>query len=197
MKTLLNYLLVIICTVSQIIAQETDLKKIYTDITTTINSALLTRKGAWEVGGFVFYDRIETTYKYLYNFNHELITETFQAETEVTHFFMDNLSAGVLCSYLNQKQDRERMEQTLLGPVIKKYFGDKEWRPYLFTNYLFMTGDILDGGEWDAGVGLLYHVAGNFCITIQAKYGILFSNEDLIKEQNRLFVGIGIINFIL
>jgi hypothetical protein len=197
MKYLLIYFFAFIGTVSQIFAQETDLKKIYTEITTTINSSLLTRRGAYEISGFIFYDRMKTVYEDSYNYNDESITETFRAEPGVGYFFIDNLSAGLLFSYLNQKQDQERTEQTLAGPIVKMYFGDKEWRPYLFTDYLFWTGDIMDGGEWDLGIGLLYHVSGNFGVTAQVKYGILFSDEKYIQEMNRIYVGFGIINFIL
>jgi hypothetical protein len=188
----------VFCMLVQGRAQETDLKKIYTDITTSINSALLTRKGAYEVNGFLFYDRLKVKYKDSYNFDGDGINETYQAETGIAYFLINNLSGGLLFSYLHQKQYRQpKLEQTMIGPVIKKYFGEEEWRPYLFTDYLFCTGDILDGGEWDAGIGLLYHVAGNFGVTLQVKYGNIFSRDSNIKAMNRVVVGLGIVNFIL
>jgi hypothetical protein len=197
---IMKYLWIVIVLVatlcSQLLAQETDLKKIYTDVTTRINSALLTRKGAYELNGFIYYNRLTTRYKQNLVIPEDKI-ETFQVEAGGAHFFMNNLSLGILLSYLNQKQNNLRTDQTMAGPMIKKYFGDKEWRPYLFSDYLFLSGDNLDGGEWDMGAGLLYHVTGNFGIIVQVKYGILFANEESIKSQNRLFVGIGIINFIL
>jgi len=85
----------------------------------------------------------------------------------------------------------------MLGPVIKYYIGEKRWRPYLFANYLVMTGDVLDGGETDLGVGILYHVTGNFAINLQLKYGFISADEQNYKGLNRLFVGIGLVNFIL
>ena len=177
-------------------AQETDLKKIYTDITTTINSALLTRKGAFELSGNIFYDRLETEYR-LNNDKQEFTNETFQFDAGLAHFLVNNLSLGVLISYLNQKQYTERIEHTMVGPVIKYYIGEKRWRPYLFADYLFMTGDVMDGGETDIGAGLLYHVTGNFAISLQFKYGILSADEETFKGLNRIFIGLGIVNFIL
>jgi hypothetical protein len=196
MKQLSNIVILVACVCSQMMAQETDLKKVYTDVTTQINSALLTRKGAFELSGFLFYDRLENKGTYE-NVDQKVTFETFQVETGSAYFFMNNLAAGVLFSYLNESQGVVNYEQFMGGPVIKKYFGEKQWRPYLFTNYLFMSGDILDGGEWEMVAGVLYHVTGNFGLTLQIKYGILFAKKDFTEGQNRLFVGIGLVNFIL
>ncbi len=198
MKQLPKVFILIACVYSQIMAQETDLKKVYTDVTTQINSALLTRKGAFELTGSVFYERFKEKYDDYFR-NTEFITETFQVDAGLGHFFFNNISLGVLLSYFNMKQSftERSIEQTMVGPAIKLYFGEKRWRPYLSADYLFLTGDSWDGGEADFGAGLLYHATGNFALSLQIKYGILFADEDHLEGLNRLFVGIGIVNFIL
>lgn len=98
--SILIVLLAIVC--SQILAQETDLKKVYTDVTTQINSALLTSKGSFEINGSIFYDRLTTTYDL--TADAELIMETFQVDVGVSHFLMNNLSLGLLFTYKNLSQ---------------------------------------------------------------------------------------------
>ena len=46
-----------------IFAQEETLKGIYKDVTTAINTALLTRKGAFEISGFASYNYYKTDFK--------------------------------------------------------------------------------------------------------------------------------------
>jgi len=196
MKQLLIIFVGVACAFSQIMAQETDLKEVYTDVTTKINSSLLTRKGAFELNGNIFYDRLKTEYSEG-NEGWEFIDKTFQADAGVSYFIMNQLSLGILLSYLDQKRLYANLQQTMMGPVAKLYFGEKRWRPYLFIDYLFINGDVMDGGETDIGAGILYHVTGNFGFSLQLKYGILSADEENIKGFSRMFIGIGIVNFIL
>jgi hypothetical protein len=201
MNHLSKVFILIVCVYSQIMAQETDLKKVYTDITTQINSSLLTQKGSFEINGSIFYDRLTTTYELLDDA--ELITETFQVDAGVSHFVMNNLSMGLLFSYLNVKSDFEgnslaNASLTYAGPLFKYYFGKDRWRPYIFTDYLFNSNDVGDQkGEFDLGAGILYHLTGNTGLTLQCKYGISVIEDGKDITQNRIFIGIGIANFIL
>ncbi len=197
--SILIVLLAIVC--SQILAQETDLKKVYTDVTTQINSALLTSKGSFEINGSIFYDRLTTTYDL--TADAELIMETFQVDVGVSHFLMNNLSLGLLFTYKNLSSDIDgksvtNASLTYAGPIFKYYFGKDRWRPYIFTDYLFYSNDVGDQkGEFDLGAGILYHLSGNTGITMQFKYGISVIEEGEVIDQDRIFIGIGLATFIL
>jgi hypothetical protein len=196
MKQLLLLYAVVAGSCSQIMAQETDLKEVYTDVTTKINSSLLTRKGAFELNGYIFYDRLKMEYSEG-NENREFIDKTFQADAGVSYFIENQLSLGIVLSYFDQKRLYSTIQQTMTGPIVKLYFGEKRWRPYLFVDYLFINGDVMDGGETDIGAGILYHLTGNFGISFQLKYGVLSADEENTEGFSRMFIGFGIVNFIL
>jgi len=201
----LSILIVLLAGVcSQILAQETDLKKVYTDVTTQINSSLLTRKGAFELSGSAFYDRLKNTYHFHGTGESEVLYETYLADLGVSYFFINNLAVGLAFSYLNQKTNfndyyHYNISESNLGPLVKYYFGEKRWRPYLFANYFFEFGNVGEHkGEFDLGAGILYHLTGNIGLTLQVKYGMFVSKDDIGGvKQNRIFLGIGIANFIL
>ena len=192
MRSLVAFVLVLSFS-CRLAAQEKSIKKIYTDVTDAIHAALLTKRGVDEINGAVFYNRLNTEFEG----GDEDVEEQVQAEAGLSHFFIDNLSFGFLFSYFRQKEEGGVAEQTMVGPIIKKYFGRERFRPYVFTDYLFWIGDRLDGREWDVGVGGLYPISGNVGMTAQVKYGILFENTNCIHKQNRLFVGIGLTHFLL
>jgi len=199
MHALLGFILILATFSNLIYAQEKDIKKIYTDVTTAINSALLTKKNVIELSGFLSYNYLKTEYDY----NESLKEQTIHVEPGFSYFFFDNISFGLILSYFYHKTDYESsndaisIDQISIGPVAKVYFGEDKFRPFILADYLFLVGDDFDGGELDLGAGVLYHVAGNFGISIQAKYGLIWSNNDNINNQNRIFVGVGFSNFIL
>jgi len=195
MKRLL-LLVVIIFFCTQIYSQENEVKKVYLGITDAIDSALLTQQGGYEVGGNFSYSDVTTEIEYNNHVYKEVI-QILQIDLALSYFVFDNLSFGMLFSYLQQNLDGPTTEQTMVGPVLKKYFGDDRFRPFVFADYLFLTGDNIDGGELDFGAGVLYHIAGNFGISAQLKYGQIFTDFNNIKKQNSLMFGIGIQNFIL
>ena len=186
-------------------AQEKDLKELYTNFTTSINSLLLTQKGSMEMSGFISYNYLKSEFED----GQERTQSITQIEPQFSYFFMDNISVGMVLSYTQNKTEYEsqiipglftqpgtvKLEQTLVGPIVKMYFGEEELRPFIFTDFLFLSGDS-DGSEADFGAGVFYHVSGNFGLNLFAKYGILWQNDDLIKNQQRIFVGLGITNFI-
>lgn len=180
-------------------AQENDLKRIYTDFTTAINSALLTKSGSIEVSGFISYQSFTTNFS-----SDEKVTQRiFLLEPVFLYFIIDNLSLGLDISYLNEKTDYQSsdgvttIEQTFAGPMAKMYFAKDRFRPFIIADYLFLAGDSYDGGVLDIGAGVFYHLTGNFGISVFGKYGIMFSTKDTIDSQNRVFIGVGISNFIL
>ena len=180
-----------------IFAQDETLKDIYKDVTTAVNSALLTRAGALEISGFASYNYYNTEYS-----DNESITQNiFLIEPLVAYFVADNLALGVDLSYLYDYTIFSSREisytQTYVGPLIKFYFGDKRFRPFVTADYLFLIGNSYDGGEFDLGGGVLYHLAGNIGINLFAKYGIIRTGRDDINTKNRVFIGIGVSGFII
>ncbi len=188
----------ILATSSFLSAQESDIKKIYTDITTKINSALLTQKSSIEVSGFISYNYYKTKFDYGETRTQHLV----QIEPIISYFIIDDLSFGLDFSYQYNKTENEvgndpgTIEQTFIGPIGKYYFGKEDFRPFVFADYLFLTGDYFDGGELGFGAGIMYHVAGNLGINLQLKYGQIWSTKNDIESQNTIFVGIGLSNFI-
>ena len=53
MKTTHLFLCILVFSSTTLFAQEKDLKGIYSDVTTAINSALLTKSGSIELSGFL------------------------------------------------------------------------------------------------------------------------------------------------
>ena len=199
MKTILIFAIILLLSPLNLFAQEDELKEIYTDVTTAINSALLTKANAIEISGFFSYNYFSTQYTY----DEKRAQHIVQIEPVFLYFFVDNISFGIDLSYLYQKTDYESsqgsttLEQTFIGPIAKMYFGEGEFRPFILADYLFLVGDKYDGGELDIGVGVFYHVTGNFGFSLFGKYGIIWSSNNNIDNQNRIFVGIGISSFIL
>jgi len=198
MRTISSTFLLLV-SISCICAQEQDLKEIYTDVTTAINSALLTKKGSAELSGFFSYNYLKTEYEY----SERLTEQIIQVEPGFSYFYFDNISFGFMLSYYYQKTENESYDfsmsndQISIGPLIKYYFGEDRFRPFILTDYLFLTGDDFDGGELDIGGGILYHVTGNFGLSLQIKYGIIWRGNDNFDSQNRIFIGVGFVNFIL
>jgi len=204
MKHLYVILAVLFLSSHTLFAQDKDLKDLYTDFTTAINSALLTKKGSVELSGFLSYNSVKTVYQE----NQQTTESITQLEPQLSYIFIDNLSAGLIFSYTHIKSEYknwilpaiytfpEPAEQTMAGPILKMYFTEEKLRPFVFADYLLMFGDS-DGGEMDLGAGVFYHVSGNFGLNLFAKYGILWPDEKTIDSQQRIFIGLGISNFIL
>lgn len=199
MKTILIFSLFFLVTLSNLKAQEHDLKNIYEKVTTAINSALLTKSGSIEISGFVSYNYFNTEYTY----DQRISEHVFQLEPTFSYFILDNLSLGMDLSFLSQKTNYETsnesttLEQTFAGPIVKMYLGSEEFRPFILADYLFVVGDNYDGGELDLGAGIFYHLTGNFGFSLFGKYGKLWSSKNDIDKQNRIFIGLGISSFIL
>jgi len=199
MKTTLMAVFLLLVSSLNVFAQEKDLKEIYTEVTTAINSALLTRSGAMEISGFLSYNYFATKY----TDDEKRSQQTAQIEPVFSYFFVDNISLGIDLSYLHQKTDYESsqgsttLEQTFIGPIAKMYFGQDKFRSFILADYLFLVGDNYDGGVMDLGAGIFYHMTGNFGFSLFGKYGIIWSSTDNIDSQNRILIGIGISNFIL
>ena len=199
MKTTSVLLFILLFSSISLFAQENDLKEIYTDVTTAINSALLTKSGSIEISGFLSYNSYTTNFTY----DEKMTQQIFLIEPVFLYFFVDNISLGLNLSYLNQKTDYKSsdgsrtIEQTFVGPIAKMYFGESRFRPFILADYLFLIGDNYDGGVLDVGAGVFYHVTGNFGFSMFGKYGFMSSTNDNIDSQNRIFIGIGISNFIL
>jgi len=199
MKTTLMLVFLLLVSSLNVFAQESDLKEIYTAVTTAINSALLTRSGAMEISGFLSYNYFSTKYTYDEKRSQQIV----QIEPVFSYFFVDNISLGIDLSYLHQKTDYESsqgsttLEQTFIGPIAKMYFGQDKFRSFILADYLFLVGDNYDGGVMDLGAGIFYHMTGNFGFSLFGKYGIIWSSTDNIDSQNRILIGIGISNFIL
>jgi len=180
-------------------AQEEDLKEIYTDVTTAINSALLTQSGSMEISGALSYNSFTTNF----TDDEKMTQRIFLMEPVFSYFIVDNISLGLDLSYLNQKteyessDDSRTTEQTFIGPIVKLFFGEDRFRPFILADYLFLAGDNYEGGVLDMGAGLLYHVTGNFGISLFGKYGFMSSTNDTIDSQSRVFIGVGISSFIL
>ncbi len=179
-------------------AQEKDLKEIYTDVTKAINSILLTKTGATEISGFISYTHLSTAFTSAQKSTQQIL----QIEPVFSYFFVDHISLGIDISYYYQKINYKSygaasLEQIFAGPIAKMYFGEDNLRPFILTDYLFLVGDNFDGSELDFGAGIFCHVTGNFGISLFGKYGIIWSNNNDIDTQNRIFIGIGISNFIL
>ena len=199
MKTISLLLSILLFFSISLFAQEKDLKGIYTDVTTAINSALLTKSGSIEISGSLSYNSFTTNFT-----DDEKITQrTFLMEPVFLYFFADNISLGFDMSYINQKTDYKlsdesrTIEQTFVGPIAKMYFCEDRFRPFILVDYLFMTGDNYDGSVLDIGAGVFYHITGNFGFSLSCKYGFMFSADDNIDRQKRLLIGVGISNFIL
>ena len=198
MKKILIILFLILAGFSSLSAQDNDLKKIYTDITTEINSALLTQKSSIELSGFVLYNYDKTKFDDGNTREHHLV----QVEPVISYFVINDLSFGLNLSYLYEKSENEAgnnpatVEQTFVGPIGKYYFGEGEFRPFVFADYLFLTGDNFDGGELGFGAGVMYHISGTTGLNLKIKYGRIWSDKDNIDSQNALFFGIGFSNFI-
>ena len=199
MKTTSVLLFILLFSSISLFAQENDLKEIYTDVTTAINSALLTKSGSIEISGFLSFNSYTTNFTY----DEKMTQQILLIEPVFLYFFVDNISLGFDVSYLNQKTDYESsdgsrtIEQSFVGPIAKMYFGEDRFRPYILADYLFLVGDNYNGGVFDIGAGVFYHVTGNFGFSLIGKYGIMSSTNNNIDSQNRIFIGIGISNFIL
>jgi len=199
MKTTSVLLFILLFSSISLFAQENDLKEIYTDVTTAINSALLTKSGSIEISGSLSYSTYTTNFTY----DEKMTQQIFLIEPVFLYFIVDNISFGLDASYLNQKidykssYDSRRTEQTFVGPITKMYFGKDRFRPFILADYQFLVGDNYEGGVLDIGAGVFYHVTGNFGFSMFGKYGFMFSSNDNIDSQNRIFIGIGIANFIL
>ena len=199
MKKISVLLFVLLFSSISLFAQEKELKEIYTDVTTAINSALLTKSGSIEISGFLSYNSYTTNF----NYDEKMTQQIFLIEPVFLYFFVDNISLGLDVSYLNQKtdykssDDSRTIEQTFVGPIAKMYFGEDRFRPFILADYLFLVGDNYDGGVFDIGAGVFYHITGNFGFSFFGKYGFMSSTNDNIDSQNRIFIGIGISNFIL
>jgi len=195
-QVFMSSILIIILYITQAFPQENDIKDAYLDITDAIDSALLTQKGVVELSGIMSYNDMTTEFD---NGRYEFreVVQTLQIESGISYFIINDLSIGFLFSYFRQKIGGTITEQTMTGPILKKYFGEDRLRPFVFANYLFLVGDNSDGGELDCGAGVLYHISGNLGISTLLKYGQIFSDHDYIKKQNRIFFGIGLTNFIL
>ncbi|MEJ2542784.1 MAG: hypothetical protein P8Y99_01825 [Calditrichaceae bacterium] len=198
MRLILIILILLLAKVTFLSAQDTDLKKIYTDITTEINSALLTRKSSIEMSGFVSYNYYKTKFDDGAEREHHLV----QIDPVVSYFVINDLSFGINLSYQYEKSeneagnDHDTIEQTFIGPIGKYYFGEEEFRPFIFADYLFLSGDNFDGGELGFGAGLMYHLAGNTGINLQVKYGHIWSKENNVDSQDAIFIGMGFSHFI-
>ncbi|MBN1895789.1 hypothetical protein JW906_14960 [bacterium] len=198
MRSSLRILVMFLTVHSFSFAQENSLKDIYTEITTRINSALLTRKSSVELSGFISYQYYKTRYD-------EGITGnrySFQVDPIVSYFIIKNLSLGLSFSYHYDKieagttDQTDTIDQKFLGPVVKYYFCNEKFRPFLFADYLFLAGDHLDGGELGLGAGIMIHVSGNLGLNFQVKYGQIWSDQEGIDSQNLIFAGIGLSHFI-
>jgi hypothetical protein len=180
-------------------AQKTDLKGIYTDITTAINSALLTRKGSLEIRGSMFYDRVQTTYKGGPNF----VDEEIQLKPALYYMIFDHIGLGGMFSYTkNSSQvdgdsDKAVVAQTAIGPSLKKYFCKDKWRPFASAGYLVHVGDNWEGGEFDLGLGMMYHLQSTTAMSLEINYGFIRPSEKTIENRSRILIGIGISSFIL
>ena len=199
MKTISVLFCILLFSSINLFAQEEDLKGIYTDVTTAINSVLLTKSGSIEISGFISYNSFTTKFTY----DEKMTQQIFLIEPVFLYFFVDNISFGLDVSYLLQKTDYEssegsrNIEQTFIGPIAKMYFGEDRLRPFILADYLFLVGDNYNGGVVDIGAGIFYHITGNFGFSLFGKYGIMSSSNNNIDSQNRIFIGIGIANFIL
>jgi len=178
-------------------AQENEIKKFYTDITTQINAKLLTQKSSLELSGFVSVNYYNTKFA-----NGETIKQfLLQIEPILSYFFIDDLSLGVNFSYQYEKivtgtgNSPHTSKQTFIGPIGKLYFCGKNIRPFLFSEYLFLSGDAFAGGELGLGAGIMYHVAGNIGVNLHVNYGQIWSAKENIANQNRIYAGIGLSNF--
>jgi len=199
MKTTCVLLCILVCSSTGVFAQEKDLKGIYADVTTAINSVLLTQSGSKEISGFLSYHSFTTTYTY----DEKMTRMVFLIEPVFSYFFIDDISFGLDVSYVNEKTDYTSsdntriIEQTFAGPIAKMYFGEERFRPFILADYLFLVGDNYDGGVFDIGAGVFYHVTGNFGFSLFGKYGFMSSTKNDIDSQKRVFIGIGLTNFIL
>ena len=196
-------ILVLALSSTNLFAQEKNLKDIYTKFTTAVNSALLTQTGSIEISGFMSYNYLKTKFVGELESSQSIIL----LEPQISYFILDNISLGMALSHSYSKTNYKGIlvgiypteiitKQTFVGPIAKMYIGEEEFRPFVFADYLFMTGD-QDGGEVDFGAGIFYHLTGNFGINLVGKYGIISTDQSGIDSQNRFFVGIGISNFIL
>jgi hypothetical protein len=186
-------ILVFICMFSfTALAKDEDLKSIYSTITNSINSAILTKKSNWEVSGSAFFNKVQTTFKD----EQEGGVRTAHAELALSYFVINNLCFGLCGAYDYDHLSNQTIEQKMAGVIGKKYFGSKRWRPFIVTDYLYHTGDDFKGGELNAGAGLLYHIAGSFAVTADVKYGLFQAQNENIEKRNRYYIGIGIVNFI-
>jgi hypothetical protein len=199
MKTKRFVIYVLLFSSLNLYAQDNNVKKIYSDVTTAINSVLLTRSGSKSISGFLSYNSFTTKYAY----NEKMTEQIFLIEPVFSYFFVDNISFGINVSYFYQKKEYESLngsistEQTFIGPVAKMYFGEERLRRFILADYLFLVGDDYDGGVLEIGAGFFYHVTGNFGINLFGKYGFMSSTNNNIDSQSRVFIGVGISNFIL
>ena len=199
MKTTHLFFCILVFSSTTLFAQEKDLKGIYSDVTTAINSALLTKSGSKELSGFLSYNSFTTTYTY----DEKIARQSLLLEPVFLYFIVDRIALGLDVSYLREKTDYESLdistttEQTFVGPVAKMYFGEDRFRPFVLADYLFLVGDNYEGGVFDIGAGIFYHVSGNFGFSLLGKYGFMFSTKNYVDSQKRLFIGVGISNFIL
>jgi hypothetical protein len=189
-----------------------DLKDIYTAITNKVNSAMLTRSGSNEIFGSASFQSLKTEYEAVgqtyVHIGNQSTQQLLNVDLGYVRFIFNNLSLGILFSMRYQRETTNSLgyehshsdEQTWVGPVVKKYFGNDRIRPFVTAGYLLLRGDVNASGEANMGVGLLVHASGNMGIALQAQYGVLNTkNTDSIKyiSQNRLLFGVGLTHFIL
>ncbi len=179
-------------------AQDKNLQDIYSEITTKINSALLTRQSAWEVSGFSSFNYCKTGYKE----GETLRQFTLHIEPVLAYFIVDDLALGMNLLYAYDKTERDSgndaaaLQQTFIGPIAKYYFGDDNVRPFLLSDYLFGMGDQFEGRELGAGAGIMFHISGNLGLNLQAKYSFIWSDDKTIDHQSKIMAGIGLSNYI-
>ncbi len=197
-KLFLFFLFMLVNSYSLSYSQEREIKKFYTDLTTKINSALLTQKSTVEVSGFTSFN----FYRTKFNDGTTLKQHLVQIEPMISYFIINDLSLGVDFSYHyetieNKSEENPRStEQMFLGPVGKFYFGDEKIRPFVFSDFQLLIGDHFEGKELSMGAGIMVHVTGNIGLNLQVKYANIWSKKDDIDQQNRIFIGLGISNYI-
>ncbi len=187
------------CFVQNTLAQKRDLKDLYTNITTAVNSALLTQKGSVEIRGSMYYDRLQTRYKE----GPEFIDEIIQVKPAAYYMMFDNVGlGGLLCYSRNTTQitggsDKTVSTQTAIGPSLKKYFRKDSWRPFATLGYLAHLGDQREGREFDLGIGIMFHLQSTTALSLEVNYGFIRPSEQAVDSRSRILVGIGLSSFML
>lgn len=61
---------------------------------------------------------------------------------------------------------------------------------------MLLAGDAYKGNAIEVGAGIFYHVTGNVGLNLLGKYGVISSDNHIIDNQNRLYIGLGISSYI-